>query len=66
MASKRISADYQVVKRYYFNDTSSVDLQVLAKLCCALNCNISDILEYNSLKVDKEGKNFEHTNHINI
>jgi putative transcriptional regulator len=38
---------YNSVNRYYQNaPMSSVDLDVLAKMCFVLNCGISDVLRY--------------------
>jgi len=38
---------YNSVNRYYQNaPISSVDLDVLAKICYVLNCEISDVLKY--------------------
>jgi putative transcriptional regulator len=38
---------YNSVDRYYKNmPISSVDLDVLAKLCFVLNCEIADVLRY--------------------
>ena len=38
---------YDVIDRYYQgNNIERVDLDFLAKVCFALNCDISDLLEY--------------------
>jgi len=38
---------YSIVDRYYKNkNVERVDLVVLAKICCVLQCKLSDILEY--------------------
>ena len=38
---------YDVIDRYYKGENiEMVDLDFLAKVCYALNCNISDLLEY--------------------
>lgn len=34
------------LNHYYRNEINRIDMDVLARLCCALNCNIEDILEY--------------------
>ena len=39
-------ATYNVINRYYNNDISRVDLDVLARICYVLECNVSDFLEY--------------------
>lgn len=39
-------ATYNVINRYYNGDISRIDLDVLARICFVLECNISDILKY--------------------
>lgn len=39
-------ATYNVINRYYNSDISRVDLDVLARICYVLECNISDVLKY--------------------
>lgn len=34
------------LNHYYCNEISRIDIDVLARLCFALNCNVADILEY--------------------
>ena len=41
---------YDLVNRYYNNKVTRVDLDVIARFCFVLNCNITDILEYKSEK----------------
>ncbi|MCI9087848.1 MAG: helix-turn-helix transcriptional regulator [Clostridia bacterium] len=35
-----------VINRYYNNTITRLDLDVLARICFVLDCNISDIIEY--------------------
>ena len=38
---------YNIVDRYYKNkNVERVDLEILAKICCVLQCSLNDILEY--------------------
>ena len=37
---------YEVIDRYYKEKVERVDLDFLAKVCFVLNCQISDLLEY--------------------
>ncbi len=39
-------ATYNVINRYYNNDITRLDLDVLARICYVLDCEISDIIEY--------------------
>ncbi len=34
------------LNRYISNDVAMVDLDVLARMCCVLDCELGDILEY--------------------
>ena len=37
---------YEVITKWYLGNVERADLDVLAKLCFALNCSVSDILIY--------------------
>jgi len=39
-------ATYNVINRYYNSDITRLDLDVLARICYVLECDISDILKY--------------------
>lgn len=41
---------YNVIDRYYQNDISRLDLDVIARICFVLECNISDIIVYEKNK----------------
>ena len=40
------NTDFKVIKRYLTGDLLRMDIMVLARLCCYLDCNITDIFEY--------------------
>ena len=44
--AKLTGATYNVINRYYKNDISRLDLDVLARICYVLDCDVSDIIEY--------------------
>ncbi len=45
--SKLTGLKYNTIKSYYTNaPLTKVDLDVVAKMCYVLNCNVKDILEY--------------------
>ncbi len=44
--SKLTGVRYEVIDKWYHGDVERADLDVLAKLCYALNCSVSDILVY--------------------
>ena len=47
--SKLTGLKHSTIKSYYTHSPiTRVDLDVLSKICYVLNCNISDILQYNS------------------
>ena len=41
-----IAANYDLVNRYYNNKVIRIDLDIIARMCFALDCNITDILKY--------------------
>lgn len=44
--SKLTGATYNVIDRYYNNNITRLDLDVLAKICYVLECDVSDIIHY--------------------
>lgn len=44
--SKKTGIQYQIIDNYYKNKVIRYDSYVLERICDALNCNISDIIEY--------------------
>ena len=44
--STMIAANYNLVNRYYNNKVIRIDLDIIARMCYALNCEVSDILKY--------------------
>lgn len=43
---KRADMQRTQLNHYYRNEISRIDIDVLARLCFALNCNVEDILEF--------------------
>ena len=41
-----IATNYDLVNRYYNNKVIRIDLDVIARICYVLNCNVEDILVY--------------------
>lgn len=41
-----IAANYDLVNRYYNNKVIRIVLDIIARICFALDCNITDILKY--------------------
>ena len=41
------NTDFKVIKRIMNGDIVRIDITVLARLCDYLECNITDILDYN-------------------
>lgn len=39
-------AKYNVIDRYYNNELARIDLDVLARICYVLGCDISDVIKY--------------------
>lgn len=44
--AKRTEVKFQTIDRYYKNRVVRYDSYILDRICKALNCNLSDILEY--------------------
>lgn len=44
--AKRTGITYQVIDKYYKNKIIRYDSYILEKICTALDCDISDIIEY--------------------
>ena len=41
-----IAANYDLVNRYYNNKVIRVDLDIIARMCFALGCDVNDILKF--------------------
>lgn len=48
--SKMVALNYDLVNRYYNNKVSRVDLEVIARMCYVLNCDISEMLVFEKRK----------------
>lgn len=44
--AKRINIQYQIIDNYYKNKVKRYDSYVLERICDAMGCQISDIIEY--------------------
>lgn len=44
--AKKTGIQYQVIDNYYKNKVKRYDSYVLERICDALQCNISDVIEY--------------------
>ena len=41
-----IAVNYDLINRYYNNRVIRIDLDIIARICFALNCETKDILKY--------------------
>ena len=41
-----LAVSYDLVNRYYKNSVIRVDIDIIARMCYVLNCDITDILKY--------------------
>ena len=48
--SKRTGIQYQIIDNYYKNRVKRYDSYVLERICEALDCAVSDIIEYKKAK----------------
>lgn len=44
--STMIATNYDLVNRYYNNKVIRIDLDIIARICYVLNCEVGDILVY--------------------
>ena len=44
--SVMIAVNYDLVNRYYNNRVIRVDIDIIARMCYVLDCDITDILKY--------------------
>ena len=44
--AKRTGIQYQIIDNYYKNKVKRYDSYVIDRICDALNCNISELIEY--------------------
>lgn len=42
--AKTTGLSINTIRAYYHSKVKRIDLDVISRICCALNCNISDIL----------------------
>lgn len=48
--AKRTGIKFQIIDNYYKNRVVRYDSYILDKICAALDCDISDLIEYRSDK----------------
>lgn len=44
--AKRIDTRFEVVGKWYKGEVEKMDLDILARICYALDCTIADLLQY--------------------
>lgn len=44
--AKMVGTDNNVINRYYNGELSKLDVDILARICYVLECNISDLIKY--------------------
>lgn len=44
--AKQIGSRFEVIDNWCQGNVERLDLDVLARLCCVLDCSVSDLLEY--------------------
>lgn len=44
--AKAVDTRFEVIDRWYKGNVAELDLDILARICCVLKCQVSDILEY--------------------
>lgn len=54
LLSRAIGTRFEVVDRWCNGEVEKMDLDVLARICCVLDCQVSDLLEYSPLSQKEE------------
>lgn len=44
--ARSINTRFEVVDKWYNGDVEKLDLDILARICFALDCNVSDVVLY--------------------
>lgn len=44
--SNMIATNYDLVNRYYNNKVVRIDLDIIARMCFVLDCDVNDIIKY--------------------
>lgn len=50
--SRYVGTRFEVVDRWYNGELDKLDLDILARICCALECDVSDLLVYHPRNED--------------
>lgn len=56
--ANKADINYSTLYNFTYNKTNSVNYDIIDKLCCFLNCNIQDVIEY----VPEETNNIKEPN----
>lgn len=46
--ARRVNTRFEVIDKWYRNDVEKIDLDILARICFVLKCEVKDILNYES------------------
>jgi len=44
--ARSIGSRFEVIDRLYSGEVEKLDLDVLARICCVMECKVEDIIEY--------------------
>ncbi|MBQ3136386.1 MAG: helix-turn-helix transcriptional regulator [Clostridia bacterium] len=44
--AKLTNTRFEVINKWYWGEVERIDTDVLARFCFVLNCNVSDLIEY--------------------
>ena len=44
--ARSIDARFEVIDKWYRGEVEKLDLDILARICCVLNCKPEDIIKY--------------------
>ena len=54
LLARCVGVRFEVINRWYNGSVEKLDLDILSRICCVLECQISDLLIYQDNTTDKE------------
>lgn len=48
--ARAINSRFEVIDRWYHCNVEKIDVDILARICYVLDCNISDLISYNKVE----------------
>lgn len=52
--AKLVGSRFEVIDKWYKNEVERLDLDILARICYVLGCEVQDILEYEKIVISEK------------